>query len=118
MLLTPINFLLLIFHYSLNHLTFLILFNLSFIIFIIGLLGSLYNKRNLLILLLCIELMLLSISLNFVFLSLITNKFSTLFMLFIITVAAAESSIGLGLLIVLYRLKQTLNLEKFINLKY
>ena len=77
----------------------------------IGLLGSFYNKQNLLIILLCIEIMLLSIGLNFVFLSLIINKFSQIYMLFIITTAAAESSIGLGLLVVLYRLKQTINFE-------
>lgn len=82
----------------------------------IGLLGSFYNKQNLLIILLCIEIMLLSIGLNFVFLSLIINKFSQIYMLFIITTAAAESSIGLGLLVVLYRLKQTINFEKFIKL--
>lgn len=117
MLLTHINFYLLSFHFSLNYISFLILFNLSFVLFSIGLLGSFYNKQNLLILLVCIELMLLSIGLNFIFLSLISNKFSSIFMLFIVTIAAAESSIGLGLLIVLYRLKQTLHIEKFANLK-
>ena len=116
-LLIPINFYLLSFHFSLNYVSFLILFNFSFFLFSIGLLGTFYNRQNFLILLICIELMLLSIGLNFIFLSLISNKFSSIFMLFIITVAAAESSIGLGLLIILYRLKQTLSFENFSNLK-
>jgi len=117
MLLTPINFFLLTFHFLLNHITFVFLFNFSFSLFIIGLLGSFYNKQNLLILLLCIELMLLSIGLNFSFISLSINKLGQIFMLFIMTLASAESSIGLGLLIILYRLKQIINFERFIILE-
>ena len=83
----------------------------------ISLLGSCFNKQNLLIILFCIELMLLSIGLNFSFLSLTINKFSQIFMLFIMTLASAESSIGLGLLVILYRLKLIINYENFILLE-
>jgi NADH-quinone oxidoreductase subunit K len=117
MLLTLINFCLITFHFSLNYINFLFLLNFSFILFCIGFLGSIYNKQNLLILLLCIELMLLSVGLNFSYLSLITNKLGQIFMLFIMTIAAGESSIGLGLLILLYRIKKTINFQKFLYLK-
>jgi NADH:ubiquinone oxidoreductase subunit K len=60
--------------------------------------------------------MLLSIGLNFSFLSLSVNKFGQVFMLFIMTLASAESSLGLALLVVLYRLKQVINFESFISL--
>ena len=117
MLLTRISFFVLTFHFLLNHITFVFLFNFSFSLFIISLLGSFYNKQNLLILLFCIELMLLSIGLNFTFISLSINKIGQLFMLFIITIASAESSIGLGLLVLLYRLKQLVNFDRFIFLE-
>jgi len=117
MLLTHINFFLLTFHFLLNHITFIFLFNFSFSLFILSLLGSFYNKQNLLILLFCIELMLLSIGLNFSFISLTINKFGQIFMLFIMTVASAESSIGIGLLVLLYRLKQMINFDRFIFLE-
>jgi len=86
-------------------------------LFTLGLIGIVLNKKNFLILLLCIELMLIAIGLNFIFMSLIINKAAQIFTLFIITVAATESSIGLGLLIVLYRLKQTVNLSEIATLK-
>ena len=116
MLLTHINFLVLTFHFLLNHITFVFLFNFSFSLFGVSLLGSFYNKQNLIILLFCIELMLLSIGLNFSFISLSINKFGQLFMLFIMTIASAESSLGLGLLVLLYRLKQIINFDRFIFL--
>jgi NADH-quinone oxidoreductase subunit K len=94
------------------------LLNFSFITLLIGLIGTFYNKQNLLVLLLCIELMLLAVGLNFVFISLIFNKLSQVFVLFIICVAAVESSIGLGLLILLYRVKHNINFEVFSSLKF
>lgn len=103
---------------SLTYFNFLLLFNFSYVIFSLGFIGSFYNKRNLLILLLCIELMLISIGLNFIFMSLIINKSAQIFSLFIITVAAVESSIGLGLLIVVYRSKKTIDFERFSSLKF
>lgn len=95
---------------------FLTLITFSFILFILGLVGIVLNKKNFLLLLLCIELMLIAIGLNFIFISLVINKLAQIFTLFVITIAATESSIGLGLLIVLYRLKQTINLSEISTL--
>jgi len=115
MLLISINFLLFQFSSYNIYITSLLIF--SFFIFIIGLFGIFYNNRNLLIVLLCIEVILMSIGLNFIFMSLIHYKASQLFTLFIITIAATESSIGLGLLITLYRLKKGIGFKVFSSLK-
>ena len=70
-----------------------------------------------LIILLCIELLILSISLNFIFFSLFHVKASQVLALFILTVAATESAIGLGLLISLYRLNQNISFSNFSDLR-
>ena len=76
-----------------------------------------YNNNNFLIMLLCIEIMLLSITLNFIFISLLLDKTSQVLSLFIISLAAGESCIGLGLLVLLYRLKESILTENFSTLK-
>lgn len=106
-----------IIQFSLNHIYFLFLLSFSFALFIFNFLAISYNKRNVLILLLCIELIFLSIGLNFAFFSLIHLKTSQVLTLFILTVAATESSIGLGLLISLYRLKHNISFKSFSDLK-
>jgi NADH-quinone oxidoreductase subunit K len=84
----------------------------STIIFFIGVLGLILNKRNLLIVLMSIELMLVGLNLNFIFFSIFLDDIvGQLFALYILTVAAAESAIGLALFTVYYKDKQTILLE-------
>lgn len=77
----------------------------NLIIFVIGSLGILFNRRDLLIILVCIELLLLSAGLNFVTASVyLDDMIGQIFAIFILTVAAAEASIGLGILTQFYRI--------------
>jgi len=77
--------------------------NFSFILFTLGMVGIVLNKRNFLVLLLCIELVFFSVSLNFVFFSIYSFQFfGQLICLLIITAAAAETAIGLSLLVTAY----------------
>jgi len=92
--------------------------NFSWILFIIGLVGIIWNKKNILLMLFCIELMFFSISLNFIFSScFIFQPLGQIFSLVIITVAAAETAIGLGLLIILLRLSNKINYNSLITLR-
>jgi NADH-quinone oxidoreductase subunit K len=82
---------------------------LNLILFVVGLLGVILNRKNILVTLMSIELLLLSISLNFlsgsIYFSTLTGEF---FVLFIIAVAAAESSVALSLLTALCKKKSSL----------
>jgi len=81
-------------------------------IFLFGVFGLILNKRNLLVLLMSIELMLLGVNLNFIFFSIfLDDLLGQIFALYILTVAAAESAIGLAIFIVYYKDKQSLSLE-------
>ena len=92
--------------------------NFSSILFIVGLVGIVWNKRNFLIMLLCIELMFFSISLNFIFLSIYTyNILGQIYALLIVTTAAAETAIGLSLLVVAYRLGSKVDYDALITLR-
>lgn len=85
---------------------------LSTFIFLFGVLGLVLNKRNLLIILMSIELMLLGINLNFIFFSIyLDDLMGQVFALYILTVAAAESAIGLAIFTVYYKDKQTILLD-------
>lgn len=89
---------------------------LGFILFIIATFGIIINRKNLIVLLLCIELVLLSI--NFILVissSYLDNIVGELFAFYILVVAAAESAIGLSILVSFYRIKGTISV-KFINL--
>ena len=89
---------------------------LSLLIFIIGVLGIVINRKNIIILLMCIELILLAI--NFLLLttsSLLDNLDGQIFAFYILVVAAAESAIGLSILVAYYRVRGTIAV-KFINL--
>jgi NADH-quinone oxidoreductase subunit K len=89
-----------------------VLLTVSTLIFLLGVLGLVLNKRNLLIILMSIELMLIGINLNFIFFSLyLDDILGQIFALYILTVAAAESAIGLALFTVYYKDKQTLLLD-------
>jgi NADH-quinone oxidoreductase subunit K len=93
-----------------------ILLTTSTLIFLFGVLGLILHKRNLLILLMSIELMLVGLNLNFIFFSVFLDDIlGQVFALYILTVAAAESAIGLAIFTVYYQDKNTILLEKFVR---
>ena len=93
-----------------------ILFLTSSTIFLLGLLGLVLNKRNLLIILMSVELMLVGVNLNFIFFSLhLDDLIGQVFALYVLTVAAAESAIGLAIFTVYYKDKNTITLEGFLR---
>ncbi len=84
----------------------------------IGVLGLVLNRKNVLITLMSIELMLLAINLNFIIFSIyLDDSTGYVFVLFILTIAAAESAIGLAILTIYYRLKNTIRMDKIKNIK-
>jgi len=92
--------------------------NIVITLFLIGVLGLVLNRKNILITLMSIELMLLAINFNFVIFSVYLDDIAGyVFVLFILTIAAAESAIGLAILTVYYRLKNTIQIDKIKNIK-
>ena len=86
--------------------------------FAISVIGIFLNRKNVIILLMAIELMLLAVNLNFVAFSHYLNDISgQVFVFFILTVAAAESAIGLAILVVLFRNLNTINVDDLDQLK-
>lgn len=91
---------------------------LSAILFAIGVVGIFLNRKNLIVLLMAIEMMLLAVNTNFVAFSHYLNDTSgQIFVFFIMTVAAAEAAIGLAILVVLFRNLNTINVEDLDSLK-
>jgi len=91
---------------------------LAAILFGIGVAGIFINRKNILTLLMCIELMLLAVNTNFVvFAKFLNNIDGQIFVFFILTVAAAEAAIGLAILVVLFRKWQSINVEDLSSLK-
>ena len=91
---------------------------LGAILFAIGIVGIFLNRKNVIILLMAIELMLLAVNMNFVAFSYYLQDTSgQIFVFFILTVAAAESAIGLAILVVLFRNLQTINVDDLDKLK-
>ena len=87
-------------------------------LFLIGTLGLVLNRKNIIITIMSIELMLLSVNLNFIIFSIYLDDITGyIFVLFILTIAATESAIGLAILSVYYKLKNTINLDKIKHLK-
>ncbi len=87
--------------------------NIIIILFLIGTLGLVLNRRNILITIMSIELMLLSVNLNFIIFSIyLDDIIGYVFVLFILTIAATESAIGLAILSIYYKLKQTIQMDK------
>jgi NADH-quinone oxidoreductase subunit K len=81
-------------------------------IFFIGFCGIILNRKNVILILVSIELMLLSINFNFLINSVyLDDRLGQIFALFILTIAAAESSIGLSILIIYYRIKGTISID-------
>jgi len=91
---------------------------LGAILFAIGIVGIFLNRKNVIILLMAIELMLLAVNMNFIAFSHYLQDISgQIFVFFILTVAAAESAIGLAILIVLFRNLRTINVDDLDKLK-
>jgi NADH-quinone oxidoreductase subunit K len=91
---------------------------LGAILFAIAVIGIFLNRKNLIVLLMAIELMLLAVNLNFIAFSHFLGDVSgQIFVFFILTVAAAESAIGLAILVVLFRNLNTINVEDLDSLK-
>lgn len=87
--------------------------NITTILFFIGILGLVLNRKNILIIIMSIELMLLAVNLNFIIFSIYLDDITgQVFVLFILTIAATESAIGLALLTVYYNLKNTIQIDK------
>jgi len=85
---------------------------LAALLFCISVAGIFINRKNILILLMCIELMLLSVNMNFIAFSYFLGDINgQIFVFFILTVAAAESAIGLAILVVLFRNRNTINVD-------
>ncbi|WP_085314630.1 NADH-quinone oxidoreductase subunit NuoK [Derxia lacustris] len=91
---------------------------LGAILFAISIVGIFLNRKNVIVLLMAIELMLLAVNMNFVAFSRFLGDHSgQVFVFFILTVAAAESAIGLAILVVLFRNLSTINVEDLDQLK-
>ena len=91
---------------------------LGAILFAISVVGLVLNRKNLIVLLMAIELMLLAVNMNFVAFSYyLGDTAGQIFVFFILTVAAAESAIGLAILMVLFRNLDTINVEDLDSLK-
>lgn len=86
--------------------------NISSLLFLISMLGIFLNQKNILVMLMSLEMMFLAISFNLVFSSVrLDDIIGQIFALLILTVAAAESSIGLAILVIYYRIRNTITVE-------
>ena len=91
---------------------------LGAIIFTISVIGIFLNRKNIIVLLMALELMLLSVNINFITFSYFLNDIhGQIFVFFILTVAAAEAAIGLAILVVVFRNLKTIDVEKMDSLK-
>jgi NADH-quinone oxidoreductase subunit K len=88
------------------------------ILFALSVAGIFINRRNLILLLMCIELMLLAVNFNFIaFSRYLGEETGQIFVFFILTVAAAEAAIGLAILVVLFRSRHSINVQELDSLK-
>ena len=91
---------------------------LGTLLFCISVAGIFLNRKNVLILLMCIELMLVSVNINFIaFSHFLGDIHGQVFVFFILTVAAAESAIGLAILVVMFRNRDTINVGELDSMK-
>ena len=91
---------------------------LGAILFSLSVAGIIINRKNLIVLLMCIELMLLAVNINFIAFSRFHGDASgQVFVFFILTVAAAEAAIGLAILVTLFRNRRTINVAELDTLK-
>jgi NADH-quinone oxidoreductase subunit K len=88
------------------------------LLFVISVAGIFINRKNLIVLLMCVELMLLAVNINFVaFSHFLGDVNGQVFVFFILTVAAAEAAIGLAILIVLFRNRNTIDVDDLDTMK-
>jgi NADH:ubiquinone oxidoreductase subunit K len=93
-------------------------FFLSFCLFVIGVLGIFTSRKNIIIVLMSIELLLLSVNFNFIIFSIfLDDLFGQFCALIVLTIAAAESAIGLALLVIYYRLRGSIAIDYISTLK-
>jgi NADH-quinone oxidoreductase subunit K len=91
---------------------------LAALLFILAVAGMFLNRRNVILLLMCVELMLLAVNFNFVILSRYLGDIGgQVFVFFILTVAAAEAAIGLAILVVLFRSRRSVHVEDMDSMK-
>jgi len=91
---------------------------LGSLLFAVSVVGIFLNRKNVIILLMAIELMLLAVNMNFIaFAHYLQDMAGQVFVFFILTVAAAESAIGLAILVVLFRSRRTINVDDLDSLK-
>jgi len=94
------------------------LLSLSGILFALSVAGIFLNRKNVILLLMCIELLLLAANFNFIaFSRYLGDIHGQVFVFFVLTVAAAESAIGLAILVVLFRERRTINVEDLDTLR-
>lgn len=90
----------------------------SGLLFSLGLIGIVVNRRNVIVVLMCIELMLLAVNTNFIYFSKVKDSVAgDAFVFFILTVAAAEAAIGLAIVMLLFRQKSSISTESFNQIK-
>ena len=90
---------------------------LGAIIFTVGIVGIFLNRKNLIVILMCIELLLLAVNINLVSFSIFLNDLNgQIFTLFILTVAAAEAAIGLAIIVIYYRNSGSIRVENINSL--
>ena len=88
------------------------------IIFTIGLIGIFLNRKNVIVILMCIELILLSVNINLVSFSIyLQDLVGQVFSMFILTVAAAEAAVGLAIIVVYYKNKGSIDVEQINSMK-
>ena len=91
----------------------------STVLFCIAIAGIFINRKNVIVLLMCIELMLLAVNTNFIaFSRFLGNPGGQVFVFFILTVAAAESAIGLAIVVLMFRNRRTINVGEIDTLRY
>ena len=91
---------------------------LAAIIFVIGVVGIFLNRKNVIIILMSIELILLAVNINLVSFSIyLQNLVGQIFTMFILTVAAAEAAVGLAIIVLYYKNKGSINVEQINSLK-
>lgn len=91
---------------------------LAAVLFALAVAGIFINRRNVIVLLMCIELMLLAVNFNFIaFSRMLDDVTGQVFVFFILTVAAAEAAIGLAILVVLFRSRRSINVDDLDTLK-
>ena len=92
--------------------------SLAAIIFAIGIIGIVINRKNIIIVMMCTELLLISVNYNFIAYSYFNQDIAgQIFVFFILTVAAAEAAIGLAILVALYRNKKSIDVQELRTLR-